>query len=206
LEVGTQPGTDFAFVILSEIIYPKTQKPTMHYYKPFSILLFTCTNFVFANVPGSPRAGVLKRDTQLSCGTELFNQFDALCVAEDGTKVCATRLDTCCQLPDGKTPYTCSGLGDSHCCGTDKPACGSDPTCKNSRGDVDVQDAASAVFPSEIQVTAAPSATTGEPEQVPLATLTAEDNPNATGGAGALGAKIKEEGVIAALVAAMVLF
>lgn len=83
------------------------------------------------------------------------------------------------------------------------------------RGERAVEEAESAVFPSEVPVTAAPQTTingnpyasgTGERPQLPLATMTAEDNPNATGGASVLGVRMKEEGVFAVIVAVMVLF
>jgi hypothetical protein len=105
-------------------------------------------------------------------------------------------------------------LGDAHCCGVDSPACGSDPSCKNAKGDIDTEPAESPVVPTEIEVTAAPSPTTtrggifgptGEQEQQPLMTLTGEKNPNATGGARVLGARMKEEGALAVLAAAMAL-
>jgi hypothetical protein len=189
----------------------------MHY--PISLsILFLSVEGVLGTIHNSPRAGILKRDTQLSCGTERSNPFDALCVADDGTGICAERLDTCCQLPDGKTPYTCGGFDNSHCCGTTEPACGAHPSCKSIRGDIDVVSAQSAISPTTIEVTVAPTKTTQagyfdfatatgtlEAPVVQLVTMTAQKNPNATGGARTLNAGINEEGAIMVLAAVMAL-
>jgi hypothetical protein len=153
------------------------------------VILSLIAGTTSANNHIPPRNGVLKRDTQLSCPG---HSYDILCAADSGPAICHERLDICCQLPDSKTPYSCAGLESPHCCGTDKPACGTDPTCKNIKGDREVVSALAVVYPTSSTVSATSSATATkinpfasgtQAAVVKLATITGEKNPHVTGGA-----------------------
>ncbi|KAF2133263.1 hypothetical protein P153DRAFT_363477 [Dothidotthia symphoricarpi CBS 119687] len=164
---------------------------------PIVFLMLTAST-ITANTFNPSRTGILKREAQLSCPAQTF---DILCAADSGTTICHDRLGVCCQLSDGKTPYTCNGMDEPHCCGTDKPACGADPTCKNIKGDRDVVSAQDVVYPTAMTVSVASSMTATRlnpfasgtaAATVELATVTGERNPNVTGGADVL----RSEGVI----------
>ena len=111
---------------------------------PFSLpttILLTLTLTTLALATANPTSPLLARAPQTCPRTTSLSTYDTLCTSDSGALLCHSRLDTCCQLPDGKTPYTCAGLGASHCCGTDEPACGEDPECKDSRGERSVEGA-----------------------------------------------------------------
>ena len=167
-----------------------------------AIFFLLLTSSVSAtSAPGLPRRGheIFKRDSELSCPSNRL--FDSVCAADDGTSICHDRLHTCCQLPDLKTPYSC-GWGHAHCCGTDTPTCGSDPSCKNLKGGIDVAPAVSAPAPST--VAAAPTGTGTQVVVDHLATVTAKKNPNATGGVAGMAVR-KGEGALVVVAAAMAL-
>jgi hypothetical protein len=183
----------------------------MHQPTNVRIPLILIVSIISANALDPLRTRLLERDTQLSCPTA---NFDILCAADSGITICHECLDICCQLHDGGTPYTCGGLENSHCCGTDKPACGADPTCKNAKGDRDVVSALDVVYPTAVTVSAVLSTTETKVNPfasgtgaalVRLATTMGEKNPNVTGGAGDLKRRIRKEGVLMILAAAMVL-
>lgn len=125
----------------------------MHRLTTLPILLILIASIISANALDPPRIPIFESDTQPSC------YFDILCAVDSGTTICHERLDVCCQLRDGITSYTCSGLGNSHCCGIDKPACGSDPMCKDIKGDRNVVSAQDVVYLMAVAVSAVPSTT-----------------------------------------------
>ncbi|KAF2651730.1 hypothetical protein K491DRAFT_781607 [Lophiostoma macrostomum CBS 122681] len=119
--------------------------------------------------------------------------------------ICHDRLDTCCQLPDLKTPYSCDGWDHPHCCGTSTPACGADPSCENLKGDADVTAAESALAPSTVAdvPTGTGTGTGSAAVEGRLATVTAERGPEAT--AGAVGVPVGRGGGLVVVVAAFAL-
>jgi hypothetical protein len=155
-----------------------------------TILLILALTTALTTATLTPRA------PQTCPSTTSLSTYDTLCASDSGELLCHSRLDVCCQLPDGKTPYTCAGLGAAHCCGTDEPACGEDPSCLDLKGERSVEGAREAVEPAEGEA--------GKTAAVPLGTVTGEKGPVATGGVGVVrgwraGAVMGVVGVVVAL-------
>ncbi|OCK87642.1 uncharacterized protein K441DRAFT_670497 [Cenococcum geophilum 1.58] len=101
-------------------------------------------------IPGTihvPHLSLLSK-RQDACPLGTYDSVQDFCRADDNTLICLVTHDTCCQLPSGNTPYTCPDFSYPFCCGTDKPMCGMDETCSNSRGEDRIRTAGSVITPT----------------------------------------------------------